>query len=47
MLKLMREIEIVHRDCQFLDQRSLIVHINQLHVTIDQAKTLKVMRMLF
>ena len=47
MLKLGKEIETVHRDYPFLDQRNLIVHIHELHVTIDQAKTLKVIRMSF
>ena len=47
MLKLRREIETMPRDCLFLDERSLIVRTHQFHITINQAKILKVMRMLF
>ena len=45
MLKLSKKIKIMHKEFQFLKERSPIVRTHQLHVTIDLAKTLKTMKM--
>ena len=45
MLKLSKKIEIVQKEWQFLKERSPIICTHQLHIMIDLAKTLKMMRM--